>query len=165
MKARVSVTLFPILLATTLAGCAFPSAGDPCQGREPLLIHTYKDVTDASRVRIDVSLWNCKDETLVLQQECFPFYPLYPRVDWNGTTYLLAYNATATPLDERWCYPPVESGPFRVEAGASPGVTGLAWDGSFTLSDGGPSVRVPGNHTLRVEAAGYLAERVVEVPP
>ena len=26
-------------------------------------------------------------------------------------------------------------------------------------------VRVPGNHTLRVEAAGYLAQRVVEVPP
>lgn len=165
MKARAVGIVIPAFLASALAGCAFPSGGDPCQGREPLLIHTYKDVTDASRIRIDVSLWNCRDEPLVLHQECFPFYELYPRVEWNGTTYLLAYNATATPLEERWCYPPVEPGPFRVEAGASPGVTGVAWDGSFTLPDGGPRIRVPGNHTLRVEAAGYLAERVVEVPP
>ena len=161
----MSRALLALLLTPALAGCAFPDARGPCGDREPLTIRTYVDVADPKGVRIDVSLWNCRDEPLRLRQECFPYYHLYPRVTWDGATYVIASNATATPEGEVHCWPPVEEGETPVEPGASPGVTGLPWAGTFDVPGAEGPVRILGNHTLRVQAAGYLATTVVEVPP
>jgi hypothetical protein len=153
------VALLLVIACALVAGCGAPT--HRCDAPFPLVLQSYRSVSNASLVEFQSTLFNCTDAVIPLDEPCGARDGIVPRIDIANFTYVIGRNQSAVPREAYWCS--IE-GPDREAVPGAYIEQRYWWDGTYEPR---PGERVPvaeGAYVVWVRAGDYYETRSAVAP-